>query len=159
MSGTEHHVHATADKGLKMKIKRKNVAGVNKADSKHEIVKNEGKNVDSANNSGAGVNGQSTDKNKQSSSNSDKSPYKNKSTHKKEKTKEKGGSNINNKTDRLVNGNISNGLDELFNKVSMEPKIADMAQTVKKEGSLDPYDFNNDDDGITLPTKKVKTEK
>ncbi|XP_050400007.1 zinc finger protein 608 isoform X2 [Patella vulgata] len=161
MSGPEHHVHATADKGLKMKIKRKNI-GVNKADSKHEIVKTEGKGqiVDSANTTSSGALNGMSDKSKQSATSTDKdrSPYKSKNAHKKEKTKDKG-SKCNESGSKVANG--SNGLDELFSKVTMEPKIGDVAHGVKKETEslLDPYDFNTEDDGIALPTKKVKTEK
>ncbi|CAC5409492.1 Zinc finger protein 609,Zinc finger protein 608 [Mytilus coruscus] len=83
MSGAEHH--ATVDRGLKMKIKRKNV-NASKSDGKHEIVKG-GEKMSSNESNSNSANGTQMDKVKQNTS-GDKSP-KVKGMHKKEKIKER----------------------------------------------------------------------
>nr|KAG5699530.1 hypothetical protein BaRGS_033726 [Batillaria attramentaria] len=59
-------------------------------------------------------------------------------------------------------GGICNGLDSLFPQVSMEPRVAVEAVSVRREVArpvLDPYEFNAKvEDGIGLPPKKLKTE-
>lgn len=141
MSVNEHH--ATVDKGLKMKIKRKNVNS--KSDAKHEIVKAGEKMSSLANDSSS--NGNVTEKQKQSTS-GEKSP-KVKGSHKKEKSKE-----------RLSKGSadmssVSTTLDAAFSQVSLESKPAESSK------ADDPYDFceAKDDESIGFTLKKVKSEK
>lgn len=145
MSGAEHH--ATVDKGLKMKIKRKNVNN-SKSDAKHEIVKGVEKMSSLSNeNSSNSANGTQVDKVKQSMS-GDKSP-KVKGSHKKEKVKEKTG-----KGSDLSVSSVSTTLDAAFSQVSLDSKPGDSSKPD------DPYDFDaKDDESIGFPIKKVKAEK
>lgn len=141
MSGNEHH--ATVDKGLKMKIKRKNVNS--KSDAKHEIVK-AGEKMSSISNDSSS-NGTQAEKSKQSTS-GEKSP-KVKGSHKKEKSKErlgKGSADV---------SSVSTTLDAAFSQVSLESKPADSSK------ADDPYDFceAKDDESIGFTLKKVKSEK
>lgn len=140
MSGAEHH--AVVDRGLKMKIKRKNV-NATKNDGKHEIVKGAEKMSTNEYNS---ANGTQMDKVKQNTS-GDKSP-KVKGIHKKEKIKERvqKGSDV---------SSVSTTLDAAFSQVSLDSKPA--ADSSKTD---DPYDFDaKEDEGIGFPLKKVKVEK
>lgn len=156
MSTVEHQ--ATVDKGLKMKIKRKNVC-VSKKDPKLEIVKSDSSKSPSVNISSGqsqSVNSSIVDKSKVSLF-GDKSPPKSKATpSKKDKSK------ITGKTGEPSSSFSSsvNGLDSLFGQATMEPKLGETA-SVKKECVPDPYEFNAKvEDGIpALPMKKIKLDK
>lgn len=144
MSGAEHH--ATVDKGLKMKIKRKNVNN-SKSDAKHEIVKGEKMSSISSESSNSSANGTQVDKMKQTAL-GDKSP-KVKGAHKKEKLKEK----VVKGSDISVSS-VSTTLDAAFSQVSLDSKPGDSSKPD------DPYDFDaKDDENIGFPIKKVKVEK
>ncbi|XP_046583820.1 zinc finger protein 608-like [Haliotis rubra] len=176
MSSVEHT--ATVDRGLKMKIKRKNVGqSSNKTDQKHEIVKtekdackavsnSEGNTLQTTQNSN-GVLEKST-KHCLLSERGDRSPMKMKGSHKGEKkTKEKGktesGNVLNGGTSCAGPSSVSNGLDALLNQVSMEPRVGDSAQMKREKTVSDPYEFNakleDAGPGIELPMKKMKSEK
>ena len=157
MSSVEHQ--ATVDKGLKMKIKRKNVS-VSKKEPKLEIVKADSNTKSQCVNIAPGQSGQSSvgDKSKLPLF-GDKSPSKSKTTpNKKDKGKVSG------KSGETNTGSFSssvNGLDSLFGEsTTMEPKLGETAN-VKKECVPDPYEFNAKvEDGIpALPMKKIKLEK
>lgn len=154
MSTVEHQ--ATVDKGLKMKIKRKNVS-VSKKDPKLEIVKSDSSKPLSVNIApGPSGNSGSVDKSKQSLF-GDKSPQKSKTTpSKKDKNK------ITGKTGETSGSLISsvNGLDSIFGQSTMEPRLGETA-SVKKECVPDPYEFNAKvEDGLpALSMKKIKLDK
>ena len=155
MSQVEHS--ATVDKGLKMKIKRKNVNSVSKKDPKLEVVKSDSTKPLSVNIApGQSSNSAVVDKSKVSLF-GDKSPTKSKATpSKKDKNK------VGNKTGEAA-GSLSssvNGVDSLFGEVTMEPKLGETAN-VKKECLPDPYEFNAKvEDGLpALPMKKIKLDK
>ena len=154
MSQVEHQ--ATVDKGLKMKIKRKNVS-VSKKDPKLEIVKSDSSKPLSANISpGQSSNSGIVDKSKVSFF-GDKSPSKSKATpSKKDKNKITGKAG---ETAGSFSSSV-NGLDSLFGESTMEPKLGETA-SVKKECVPDPYEFNAKvEDGLpALPMKKIKLDK
>lgn len=136
-------------------VKRKNVSNANKLDSlKHEIVKSEAGNEMNIPLAAMVANGASfMDKTKYGLS--DKSP-KVKGAHKKEKLKEKC-------TKCPENGAPSGGgtssCQEALGVNPHEPKLAELPN-VKKENTVDPYEFNAKvEDGIGLPYKKSKVEK
>ena len=157
MSTVEHQ--ATVDKGLKMKIKRKNVC-VSKKEPKLEIVKTDSNPKSQCVNITPGQSGNSGvgDKSKLPLF-GDKSPSKSKATpNKKDKSKTGGKSGETSNTGSYSSS--VNGLDSLFGQSTMEPKLGETAN-VKKECVPDPYEFNAKvEDGIpALPMKKIKLEK
>lgn len=158
MSSFEHH--ATVDKGLKMKIKRKNLGSDKTEKSKKEQNKSETLKSDSKQQgeSSQNTNGMLTDKSSKLSlySDKDKSP-KSKSTLGK---KDKGKGLVKVETSPATNNSGINGVESLFNQSSsMEPKLGETAAG-KKECVPDPYEFNAKvEDGISMPIKKMKMEK
>lgn len=155
MSSFEHH--ATVDKGLKMKIKRKNV-NVEKSEkpkkeqNKSDLMKSDCKLGESS----QSVNGMLTDKSGKLSlfSDKEKSPKSKSTLAKKDKAKSLA------KSEPTISGagagsNI-NGVEGLFTQSgTMEPKLGETAS-----GKPDPYEFNAKvEDGISMPMKKIKLDK
>lgn len=158
MSSFEHH--ATVDKGLKMKIKCKNVNVEKTEKQKKELgsklsdsLAGEGKSGEISTQS---ANGMLTEKSgKISLSDKEKSPKSKSSINKKDKTKGA-------KVDTTVHSSASfNGVENIFSGASssMEPKLGEIASG-KKDCVPDPYEFNAKvEDDITMPIKKMKVEK
>lgn len=158
MSSFEHH--ATVDKGLKMKIKRKNVNSEKSEKPKKDQNKSDHSKGDSKQpgDSAQGTNGMLTDKSGKLSlySDKDKSP-KSKSTVSK---KDKGKALVKGENSTTASSAGLNGVEGLFTQSSsMEPKLGETAAG-KKECVPDPYEFNAKvEDGISMPIKKMKLEK
>jgi len=160
MSSVEHH--ATVDKGLKMKIKRKNV-NVDKTDKqkKEQMNKSDIKSdscKDSCDSPAQSANGILTEKTGKLSlfSDKEKSPKSKSSANKKDKSKgaTKGESSSQGSSN-------SNGIENPFNQSSssMEPKLGETAMG-KKDCVPDPYEFNAKvEDDISMPLKKMKMDK
>lgn len=158
MSSFEHH--ATVDKGLKMKIKRKNVNSekcekTKKDQNKSDQLKGDTKQPGESSQS---TNGMLTDKCGKLSlySDKDKSPKSKSALGKKDRGKglAKG------ETSTTTSSSSLNGVEGLFTQSnSMEPKLGETA-TGKKECVPDPYEFNAKvEDGISMPIKKMKLDK
>lgn len=157
MSSFEHH--ATVDKGLKMKIKRKNVNSEkcektkkdqNKSDQLKGDTKQQGESSQS-------TNGMLTDKSGKLSlySDKDKSPKSKSALGKKDRGKGLAKGETTTTTSSCLNG--TEGLFTQSN--SMEPKLGETAAG-KKECVPDPYEFNAKvEDGISMPIKKMKLDK
>lgn len=158
MSSFEHH--ATVDKGLKMKIKRKNVNAEKTDKQKKDLSKvseNLTSDVKSNAITGQSANGMLTEKSSKLSlfSDKEKSPKSKSSVNKKDKTKSAS------KTDLSVQGTSFNGVENIFSgsSGSMEPKLGEIASG-KKDCVPDPYEFNAKvEDDISMPLKKIKVEK
>ncbi|XP_052794440.1 zinc finger protein 608-like isoform X1 [Mya arenaria] len=161
MSSFEHH--ATVDnKGLKMKIKRKNV-NVDKTEKQKKDIstKSDLKSdscKDQTETTGQSANGMFTEKAGKLSlfSDKEKSPKSKSSANKKDKSK---GTT---KGELSTQGPSSlNGIDNSFNQSakSMEPKLGETAMG-KKDCMPDPYEFNAKvEDDISMPIKKMKVDK
>ncbi|KAL4228171.1 hypothetical protein ACF0H5_013605 [Mactra antiquata] len=153
MSSFEHH--ATVDKGLKMKIKRKNVEKTEKSkkeQSKSDLLKSDCKLGESS----QSVNGMLADKSGKLSlfSDKEKSPKSKSTLTKKDKAKSLAKSDTT--TSGASSGSSLNGVEGLFTQSStMEPKLGETAS-----GRPDPYEFNAKvEDGISMPMKKIKLDK
>lgn len=155
MSSFEHH--ATVDKGLKMKIKRKNVNGEKADKCKKEQNKTESSKTESKSPSetSQSANGMLTEnKSGKLSLFSDKSPKSKTALGK----KDKGKGLVKTESSASVNNSSLNGVEGIFTQ-SMEPKLGETA-VGKKECVPDPYEFNAKvEDGISMPIKKMKLEK
>ena len=159
MSSTEHH--ATVDKGLKMKIKRKNV-NAEKSDTKPKKDQSKSDTVKSdiklQGETSQSANGMLADKTSKLSLFTDKerSPKSKQALSKKDKGK--GGNK--GECGNVVGGAAFNGVaDSLYGQANMEPNLGETA-TGKKECIPDPYEFNAKvEDGISMPMKKIKLEK
>ena len=153
MSSVEHH--ATVDKGLKMKIKRKNVCVDKSEKSKKDQSKNESSKTDKLGESSQSANGMLADKTSKLSlfgDKQEKSPKSKSALSKKDKGKGLG------KGDSGVASSSVNGLD-MFSQSSMEPKLGEMASG-KRDCMPDPYEFNAKvEDGFSMPMKKMKLDK
>lgn len=186
MSSVEHH--AVVDKGLKMKIKRKNV-GSKSSDIKHEIVKaaegkvsgvggsnREGVENTSGNNLSGSVPNSPMDKQKHGSNiDSKEKSTKGRGTHKKEKGRAKGAEPVANGSpfhgaSGSTSGNSSSSGSAATNtaipthKITVDLYPIPTPFNIKKETPADdPYEFNAkvEDGGrpIGFPVKKIKVEK
>ncbi|KAK3606212.1 hypothetical protein CHS0354_037880 [Potamilus streckersoni] len=169
MSAVEHQ--ATVDKGLKMKIKRKN--GATSKTDRHEIVKTEQKthHSDYTSQSANGILAEQTSK---LSLMSDRDKLlKMKSQCRKDKGKEKvvkSGESVQNggATSVAITTSISansvtgvKDLGTIFGQSgNAEPKPGETPSNTKKDSVLDPYEFNAKlEDVVTMPMKKIKLEK
>lgn len=159
MSSFEHH--ATVDKGLKMKIKRKNV-NVDKTEKQKKELSSKSENsqsdVKQSDLSDQSANGILVEKSAKLGlfSDKEKSPKSKSAVNKKDKTKGSVKTDTNNQSSTSFNG-----LENIFSgsSGSMEPKLGEIASG-KKDCVPDPYEFNAKvEDDITMPIKKIKVEK
>ena len=159
MSSFEHH--ATVDRGLKMKIKRKNVnvekAEKQKKELSNKLTDNLASDVKTCEISAQSANGMLTEKSGKISmlSDKEKSPKSKCLINKKDKAKGA-------KVETTAQSSSSfNGVQNIFSGASssMEPKLGEMASG-KKDCVPDPYEFNAKvEDDISVPIKKMKVEK